>query len=87
MVLCDDAGFTAENINNLVWVTFTRSNPSHDIYGINSFIDNKHWGCHGSLIIDARKKPHHAPELIRDPEVEQKIDRLGVKGASLHGII
>jgi 4-hydroxy-3-polyprenylbenzoate decarboxylase len=29
MVLCDDAGFTAETINNLVWVTFTRSNPSH----------------------------------------------------------
>ncbi|HTD41490.1 MAG TPA: UbiD family decarboxylase, partial [Mucilaginibacter sp.] len=29
MVLCDDAEFTAQNINNFVWVTFTRSNPSH----------------------------------------------------------
>ena len=87
MILCDDAGFTAENINNLVWATFTRSNPSHDIYGINSFTENKHWGCKGPLIIDARKKPHHAPELIKDPEVEKRIERLGVKGASLHGVI
>lgn len=87
IVLCDDAGFTAENINNLVWVTFTRSNPSHDIYGINSFTENKHWGCEGPLIIDARKKPHHAPELIKDPQVEKNIERLGVQGASLHGII
>ncbi|MGV3509825.1 MAG: UbiD family decarboxylase [Sphingobacteriaceae bacterium] len=87
MVLCDDAGFTAENINNLVWITFTRSNPSHDIYGIGSFTENKHWGCKGPLIIDARKKPHHAPELIKDPEVEKRIERLGLKGASLHGVI
>src|SRR6201996_7551732 len=36
MVLCDDADFTAQSINNFVWVTFTRSNPSHDIYGIDS---------------------------------------------------
>lgn len=87
LVLCDDAGFAAANINNFVWITFTRSNPSHDIYGINSFIENKHWGCKGPLIIDARKKPHHAPELIKDPEVEKRVDRLGLKGASLHGII
>jgi len=37
MVLCDDAAFMAKTVNNFVWVTFTRSNPSHDIYGINSF--------------------------------------------------
>lgn len=87
IVLCDDAGFTADNINNLVWVTFTRSNPSHDIFGIDSFIEHKHWGCRGPVIIDARKKPHHAPELIPDPAIERRVDRLGERGASLHGII
>ncbi|WP_207420929.1 UbiD family decarboxylase [Desertivirga brevis] len=87
IVLCDDAGFTADNINNLVWITFTRSNPSHDIFGIDSFIEHKHWGCRGPVIIDARKKPHHAPELIPDPAIERRVDRLGLKGASLHGII
>lgn len=87
MILCDDAAFTAESINNFVWVTFTRSNPSHDVHGINSFVENKHWGCKGPLIIDARIKPHHAPLLIKDPEVEKRVDHLGEKGGSLHGII
>ena len=87
IVLCDDAGFTAETINNFVWVTFTRSNPSHDIHGVNSFIENKHWGCRGPMIIDARIKPHHAPLLIKDPKVEKKVDELGKQGGSLHKII
>lgn len=87
IVLCDNAAFTAENINNFVWVTFTRSNPSHDIYGINSFTEHKHWGCNGPLIIDARQKPHHAPDLIKDEQVEKNIERFGVKGAALHGFI
>ncbi|MDB5147139.1 MAG: UbiD family decarboxylase [Mucilaginibacter sp.] len=87
MVLCDDAGFTAQNLNNFVWVTFTRSNPSHDIYGINSFTEHKHWGCNGPLIIDARIKPHHAPVLERDPAVEKLVDRLGEKAGALYGII
>ncbi|UKT65796.1 UbiD family decarboxylase [Pedobacter mucosus] len=75
IIMADDAEFTANNIDNLVWVAFTRSNPAADIYGINDFTVNKHWGCKGSLIIDARKKPHHAPELIKDSTVERKIDR------------
>ena len=87
MVLCDDAAFTAKNINNFVWVTFTRSNPSHDIYGINSFTTHKHWGCKGPLIIDARIKPHHAPVLKKDPAVEQTVSKMGEKGGELYGII
>lgn len=87
IVLCDDHQFTAASINNLVWVTFTRSNPAADIHGVGSFIRQKHWGCAGPVIIDARKKPHHAPELIKDEIVERAIERLGVQGASLHGIL
>ena len=87
IVLCDDAGFTAQSINNFVWVTFTRSNPANDIYGINSFTENKHWGCKGPLIIDARIKPHHAPLLEKDPAVEKLIDKMGEKGGALYGVI
>ncbi len=87
IVLCDDAGFTAESVNNFVWVTFTRSNPSHDIHGINAFTENKHWGCKGPMIIDARIKPHHAPLLVKDPKVEMKVDDLGKEGGSLYKII
>ena len=87
IVLCNDADFTAQNLNNFVWVTFTRSNPSHDIYGINSFTENKHWGCNGPLIINACIKPHHAPVLEKDPEVEKLVDKMGEQGGALYGII
>ena len=87
MVLCDDAGFTAHTLDNFVWVTFTRSNPSHDIYGIHSFTEHKHWGCKGPLIIDARIKPHHAPVLEKDPAVERLVDKMGEKGGALYGIV
>lgn len=86
IVVCDDAGFVSEKLNNFLWVTFTRCNPSHDIYGINSFIENKHWGCHGPMVTDARIKPHHAPAVERDAATEQKIDRLFEKGCSLYNI-
>lgn len=87
ILLVDDANFVAENLNNFLWITFTRSNPAQDIYGINSFTDHKHWGCKGPLIIDARIKPHHAPPLIKNAEVEKRVDKLSEKGGSLHGII
>jgi 4-hydroxy-3-polyprenylbenzoate decarboxylase len=86
-VLCDDAAFTAASEDNFVWVTFTRSNPSHDVHGVDAFIEHKHWGCRGPLIIDARSKPHHAPVLERDAAVERRVDRLGERGGSLHGVI
>jgi 4-hydroxy-3-polyprenylbenzoate decarboxylase len=78
IVLCDDTSFTAEKLNNFLWVTFTRCNPSHDIYGVNSFTENKHWGC-TSVIFDARIKPHHAPPLILNNEVEARVDKLLAK--------
>ncbi|MGH2623174.1 MAG: UbiD family decarboxylase, partial [Sphingobacterium sp.] len=87
IVLADDASFVCENENNFVWITFTRSNPANDIYGIDSFTKFKHWGCNGPVIIDARSKPHHAPELLKDSKTEQIVDSLGVKGKSLYGII
>lgn len=87
LLLADDAQFVAKNFNNMIWSTFTRANPSHDIHGISSFIENKHWGCRGPLIIDIRMKPHNAPYLELDPEIEKRVDRLGERGASLHGVI
>ena len=87
IVLTEDSEFTARHINNFLWVTFTRSNPSHDVYGVDSFTAHKHWGCKGPLIIDARLKPHHAPPLIESPEITQRVDRLFAKGGCLHGVL
>jgi 4-hydroxy-3-polyprenylbenzoate decarboxylase len=87
IIICDDAKFVASTLGNWLWVTFTRANPSHDIYGINSYFENKHWCSAGPLVIDSRIKPHHAPVLERDPKIEKKVDEMGKKGGVLHGII
>jgi 4-hydroxy-3-polyprenylbenzoate decarboxylase len=85
-VLCDDAEFTARTLANFLWVTFTRSNPSHDVEGVGAFVEHKHWGCAGALVVDARTKPHHAPPLLPDPKVVAKIEALAAKGGPLHGL-
>lgn len=85
IIIVDDATFTSATLKNWLWVTFTRSNPSHDIYGTNSKTEFKHWGC-DNVIIDARIKPHHAPVLEKDLEIEKRVDKLFEKGGSLYSI-
>lgn len=87
IIVCDDSSFCAATLNNYLWITYTRCNPSHDIYGIDEIIEHKHWGCNGPLVIDARIKPHHAPPVEKDPAIERKINRLFDKGGSLYGVL
>jgi 4-hydroxy-3-polyprenylbenzoate decarboxylase len=86
IVLVDDAAFAARTLNNFLWVTFTRMNPAVDVDGIGAFTEHKHWGCRGSLLVDARKKAHHAPPLIEDPAVTRRIDALAARGGPLAGL-
>ena len=87
VVLVDDSEFTARTLGNFVWVTFTRSNPAVDIMGIGAEVVHKHWGCRGSLVIDARRKPQHAPPLIEDPAITRRVDALAAPGGPLHGLL
>jgi 4-hydroxy-3-polyprenylbenzoate decarboxylase len=87
IVIVDDAEFTARTLSNFLWVTFTRSNPAADVHGVDAFTSQKHWGCRGPLVIDARMKPHHAPPLVADAEVARRVDALGALGGPLAGII
>ncbi|MCG8554489.1 MAG: UbiD family decarboxylase [Proteobacteria bacterium] len=87
IVLVDDSDFTARNLDNFLWVTFTRSDPARDIWGIEATIRHKHWGCRGALVIDARVKEHHAPALEEDAAVTQKLEGLAVKGGPLEGLM
>ena len=86
ILFVDDSDFAATAINNWIWMTFTRSNPAADVTGLGAFVHQKHWGCRGSLIIDARIKPHHAPPLIEDPQVTRRVDELFATGGPLHGL-
>jgi 4-hydroxy-3-polyprenylbenzoate decarboxylase len=87
LLLVDDSEFTARTLNNFLWVAFTRSNPAADIDGVGASIDQKHWGCRGSLVIDARIKPHHAPPLVEDAEITRRVDALAAPGGPLHRIV
>ena len=87
IIVCDNAGFVSDTLRNFLWVTFTRCNPSHDMHGIAVVQENKHWGCNGPLVFDARIKPHHAPPVELDAATEKKIDRLFDKGGSLYGVL
>jgi 4-hydroxy-3-polyprenylbenzoate decarboxylase len=86
VVIVDDSAFTAQSLRNFLWVTFTRSDPAADIDGIDAFIEKKHWGCAGPLVIDARIKPHHAPPLVDDPAIERRVDELAARSGPLHGV-
>ena len=80
VVLVDDSEFAPRTLDNFLWVTFTRSNPAADVTASASVVVDKHWGCQGPLVIDARIKPHHAPPLEEDPEVTARVDRLFRRG-------
>ena len=82
-----DEEFTAANDNNFVWVTFTRTNPSHDVYGVHATQEYKHWGCRGALVLDARIKQHHAPELVVDDAIRRRVDKRFSKGGDLYGVV
>jgi len=86
VVVADDSHFTASTLNNLLWVTFTRSNPELDVYGVGAASNGRHWGCKGPLLIDARQKPFHAPPLEDDPQLVRKIDDLAAAGGPLAGL-
>ncbi len=86
IVIVDDSEFASRTLNNFLWVTFTRSDPAPDIYGVNASVVNKHWGCSGPLLIDARCKKHHAPQLIEDPVSVRRVERMAKKGGPLEGL-
>jgi 4-hydroxy-3-polyprenylbenzoate decarboxylase len=86
VLLVDDSDFAARHPNNWLWVTFTRSDPAADVHGVGAFVRQKHWGCTGPLVIDARIKPRHAPPLVEDPAVSKRVDALAAPGGPLHGL-
>ena len=83
VVIVDDSEFTARHLDNFLWVVFTRSDPAADTDGIGAFVDQKHWGCRGALVTDARIKPKHAPPVMEDPAVSRRVDAMAARGGPL----
>lgn len=76
IIRTEDPKWMASDLNNFLWATFTRTNPSHDMDAIDAYIENKHWGANGPLVFDATIKPHHAPPVLKDPTVEKRVDTI-----------
>ena len=83
IVLVDNSMEATASLRNFLWTTFTKSDPASDVHGIGEFVENKHWGCTGAVVIDARRKPHHAPELVEDPDIARRAEKITEKILSL----
>lgn len=83
ITLVDDSDFVSRKLGNWLWVVFTRSDPARDIDGVGASIIDKHWGCDGAIVIDARIKPHHAPPLVEDESVSARVDAMAARGGPL----
>ena len=79
LILTENPSWMAEEINNFLWACFTRTNPSHDMEGVDSFVDQKHWGANGPLIFDATIKKHHAPPVEKNAAIEKRVDEVLAK--------
>jgi len=86
LVVVDDSEFAARRLDNFLWLTFTRSDPAQDIYGVRAEIHDKHWGCDHLLVLDARYKEHHAPLLIEDVKRVKKVEKMAARGGPLFGL-
>ncbi|MEX2185589.1 MAG: UbiD family decarboxylase [Pirellulales bacterium] len=86
VAIVDDADFASQSLGNFLWTTFTRSDPARDVHGVDAFVAHKHWGCRGSLVIDARAKPWHAPPLVEDSAVTRRVESLAAGNGPLAGL-
>jgi len=86
IVVVDDSRSAAASLNHFLWITFTRSNPAADVHGVGAWVHQKHWGCRGPLVIDARLKPHHSPPVKEDPATSDRVDAMCASGGPLAGI-
>ena len=86
-IVADDADFCAANLDNFLWVAFTRSDPATDVYGAQAATRARHWSCESPLVIDARLKPFHAPPLEEEPAVIRKVEALAAPGGPLHNYL
>ena len=73
----DEGALDTNNIlSDFLWLTFTRSDPAQDIYGLDETVSDKHWKCNAPLIIDARVKPHHQKTLTVSDDIKTKAKQI-----------
>ena len=81
-------GDSQKSLDDFLWLTFTRSDPAQDAYGIDAHFVDKHWAILAPLVIDARIKPRHQKVLSIPGNVTQAasevLDNAGIPAKALH---
>ncbi|MGI8787822.1 MAG: UbiD family decarboxylase [Pyrinomonadaceae bacterium] len=73
VVLHDSAEF-AESTEKFLWATWTRFNPSSDIYAKEVSIKNNHIVYDAPIVIDARMKPWYPSEVEPREDIVRLVD-------------
>ena len=73
VVIHDDADF-ALSTDKFLWATWTRFNPSTDVYAKTAEIENNHIKYHAPIVIDARMKPWYPKEVEPREDIVRKVD-------------
>lgn len=81
-------GDSQKSLDDFLWLTFTRSDPAQDAYGIDAHFVDKHWAIQAPLVIDARIKPRHQKVLSIPGNVtraaSEVLDNAGIPAKALH---
>lgn len=77
-----------KSLADFLWITFTRSDPAQDIYGVDAHFVDKHWAIQTPLVVDARTKPRHQKPLDVPDSVAQAatkiLERAGIPAREGH---
>ncbi|CAA9401487.1 MAG: UbiD family decarboxylase associated with menaquinone via futalosine [uncultured Pyrinomonadaceae bacterium] len=73
IVLHDSADYAC-SVEKFLWATWTRFNPSTDIYAAETQIENNHIVYRAPIVIDARMKPWYPKEVEPRADIVKLVD-------------
>lgn len=74
VVVLHDSISYADSVDKFLWATWTRFNPSTDIYAAESKIENNHIVYRAPIVIDARMKPWYPKEVEPRDDIVKLVD-------------
>jgi len=65
----------ADSADKFLWATWTRFNPSTDIYAKKLAVENNHISYSAPIVIDSRMKPWYPKEVEPREDIVKLVDR------------
>lgn len=75
IVVLHDSIEYAESTDKFLWATWTRFNPSTDVYASETKVVNNHIAYRAPIVIDARMKPWYPKEVEPREDIVKLVDR------------